>query len=69
MCTAESLEATPLQLFYKSRISRFPVNKPETVSRYNLKKYEYRDTDYVEKNLSEADEKILRNSQTPPDIF
>lgn len=39
------------------------------MSSFDLKKYEYIDTEYVESELQEADSLVLQNFQTPRDIF
>jgi hypothetical protein len=46
-----------------------PINKPYILSNFDLKKYAYIDTEYVEGALKQPDELILRNSQTPREVF
>ena len=69
MCTPESLEASPLRLIFQSRGNRVPISKPYILSNFDLRKYEYIDTEYTEAGLKESDELILRNSQTPREVF
>jgi len=69
MCTPESLEAQPLRLYFQSRGGRVIIDKPYILSNFDLKKYEYVDTEYVESDLSESDELILHNTHTPKEVF
>lgn len=69
MCTPESLDAPPLRLIFQSRGNRVPIAKPYIVSNFDLRKYEYIDTEYVESALDHNDELVLRNSQTPREVF
>ena len=58
-----------MRLIFQSRSNRVPTVKPYILSNFDLRKYEYIDTEYVETKLEGGDEQILRNHQTPREVF